>query len=91
MLREFLSAVASPLESEYFQVVNTQVTVEQLVLTPHVILQLLERLEDALLAFAAADDAAMLEELQICLLYSRSVEHDASFAVYEVAATELLR
>lgn len=87
---QLLLRVAAPLEAEDLQVLHAEVAVDQVVLAPHVVLELLERVEDApaVAASFGAEGAPELEELLVRFFDVFGAEDQAVFAVLEVGGLE---
>lgn len=74
MVPQFLAGIAASLESEYLQVLNTNITVEQLVFPSHVILELLKSFERPLSLPVLTNVAAMFQDFVISFLDVRSAK-----------------
>lgn len=88
VVSQFLSSIATPLESEYSQVFDANVAVEQLVLPPHVILELLERFKRPFPFPLPADVATVFQYFVISLLDIGSAKEEAELAILQIGPFE---
>lgn len=80
VISQLLSVVAPPLWSENFQIFCTNITVEKLVIFPHVILKLIERLIRPFITYLTT----MFQQSFVCFSYVGSAENETESPILQI-------